>query len=281
MGGAVHAIPAPASGPTLNKSPYIPFYPSDWLAGTRGLTAAETGVYITIISMIYEREAPLDMPDERLARLCGCTVTNFRKAIGALIEQRKLIRVEGGLWNERAECELEKRTAKRSDAKTAATKRWEKTQQNQSNDDADAMRTQCGNDANQNQNHIKNRDTIVSLAPECLEGFDDFWEQYPHRNGAKKGKAVAQKSWLKAIRSRASPSNIIAGAMRYATDRQVLQGYAKDPATWLNQKGWEDDVEPAAEPRRIPQGRANRADPALENILRLAGLGQASGNDRS
>ena len=34
--------------------PWFKFYPSDWLGGTRGLTAEETGVYITMIAMMYE-----------------------------------------------------------------------------------------------------------------------------------------------------------------------------------------------------------------------------------
>lgn len=73
--------------------------------------------------------------------------------------------------------------------------------------------------------------------------FEAFWQQYPHRGGAKKGKATARKAWDKAIKARASPEQIIGGAMRYAGDAQVLRGYAKDPATWINAKGWQDDVE--------------------------------------
>ena len=101
-----------------------------------------------------------------------------------------------------------------------------------------------------NHQEPSNRDTNVSLAlfaPECVQEpdrFQEFWDQYPHRNGAKKGRASAQKAWAKAIRARASPAQIIAGALRYANDRQVMAGYAKDPATWLNQKGWEDEIEP-------------------------------------
>ena len=92
------------------------------------------------------------------------------------------------------------------------------------------------------------RDTNVSLGRLPLElpeadRFDEFWAQYPHRNGAKKGKEPARKAWAKAIKARASPGQIIAGAMRYAGDRQVIEGYAKDPATWLNGKGWEDETE--------------------------------------
>ena len=104
--------------------------------------------------------------------------------------------------------------------------------------------------------------------------FEVFWDQYPHRNGAKKGKDVARKSWDRAIKKDANPEHIIAGAMRYAADRQVLDGYAKNPSTWINQRGWEDDIEPsrARSGGGISGGRENRPDPALEQISRLAGL---------
>lgn len=83
----------------MSESPYIPFYPSDWLAGTRGLTAAETGVYITLISLMYEREQPIDMPPFRLARLCGCTIPSLSKALATLIEEGKVIETDHGLWS--------------------------------------------------------------------------------------------------------------------------------------------------------------------------------------
>jgi biotin operon repressor len=84
--------------------------------------------------------------------------------------------------------------------------------------------------------------------------FEEFWSQYPHRNGAKKGKEAALKAWRKAIRARASPQQIITGALRYATDRQVIDGYAKDPATWLNGKGWDDEIELACAPGKPATG---------------------------
>ena len=39
----------------MSKMPWIRFFPSDWLAGTRGMSAVETGVYITLIATMYER----------------------------------------------------------------------------------------------------------------------------------------------------------------------------------------------------------------------------------
>ena len=166
----------------MSESPYIPFYPSDWLAGTRGLTAAETGVYITLIAMMYEREAPIQMSHDRLARLCGTTKTNLKAAVRVLVQEGKLIETDAGLWNERVECECEKRTAKRESAKTSAGKRWEKTQGNQSGADANALRTHCEGNANQNQNQIYTHTNVCGAdAPD--EGFWDFCSRILQRSG--------------------------------------------------------------------------------------------------
>lgn len=80
------------------SDPWFKFYPSDWLGGTRTLTAAETGVYITLICMMHERGHPIDMDDTRLARLCGLPARNFRRALEALIEEGKVVETDDGLW---------------------------------------------------------------------------------------------------------------------------------------------------------------------------------------
>lgn len=140
------------------SAPYVPFYPSDWLAGTRGLSAVETGVYITIIAMMYEREAPIDIDRKRLARLCGATPATFEKALDALISEGKIIIENGGLWNARVQIEIEKRSEKSEGARASAKKRWGKTKQNQHKGDANAVETQCEPHANQNQNQNQSRD---------------------------------------------------------------------------------------------------------------------------
>lgn len=133
-------------------APYVAFYPSDWLAGTRGLTAEETGIYITLVAMMYEREAPIDMPDDRLARLCGCSVKAFRKACDSLIGEGKLHLKDGGIWNERAEKEIEKRFERTKSAKASVAVRWQKSKQNQRADDTNVKRSNYVRNTNQNQN---------------------------------------------------------------------------------------------------------------------------------
>lgn len=119
---------------------HVPLYPSDWLAGTRGMSAEESGVYITLVCRIYEMAGPIEWDDHRLARLCGCrNVTAFRSALDYLMAEGKIIEVDGGLFNERAGREIENVIGKSEKAKTAAESRWKrKPNKNKGRPNADA-----------------------------------------------------------------------------------------------------------------------------------------------
>lgn len=83
----------------MSEGPWIRFFPSDWLAGTRGMTAAETGIYITLIAMMYERGEPIPNDTRRLARLCGTTTASFTKALDRFITEQRIVVIEPGLWS--------------------------------------------------------------------------------------------------------------------------------------------------------------------------------------
>lgn len=110
----------------MSASPWVRFYPSDWLAGTRGMTAAETGIYMTLIMMMYERQEPIRDDRPRLARLCGASNAVFKRAIEQLVEDGKIIEREGGLWNERVEKELSYRREIATVAREKANSKWDK-----------------------------------------------------------------------------------------------------------------------------------------------------------
>ena len=133
----------------MSDSPFFQFYPSDWLAGTRGLTASETGVYITLVAMMYESEGPIAADFKRLARLCGSTPAAFKKAVDGLLSTGKLVQDHRGFFNRRVEIEIEKRSEKRASASASASARWKKSQQKQRAENADASNSQCERNANQ------------------------------------------------------------------------------------------------------------------------------------
>jgi len=100
---------------------------------------------------------------------------------------------------------------------------------------------------NLGNNNLGNKQEVATLP--VHDHFADFWDAYPHRNGAKKNRKGAEAAFSKALKA-ATAEQIAGGveAMRNAPD--VLRGYACDPTTWLNQQGWTDDI-----PANIPDQR--------------------------
>ena len=120
---------------------HIPFYPSDWLAGTAALSDAEKGVYITLISRMYEMAGPIERDDDRLYRVCGSkSKASFVTALNYLISEGKIIVTEDGLFNEKASKVIEQTTEKSLKAKAAAQSRWDrKPSKNNDSVDTDAF----------------------------------------------------------------------------------------------------------------------------------------------
>ncbi|MGB0697614.1 MAG: YdaU family protein [Rhodospirillaceae bacterium] len=119
----------------MTETPWIKFYPSDWLAGTRSLSPTETGLYITLIAMMYEAGGALPRDDARLSRLCGCAKGTFKKALETLIAMGKVSHQDGVLRNDRVEAEIKKRQDISAHRTQAAKARWtaerKKSQRNQ------------------------------------------------------------------------------------------------------------------------------------------------------
>lgn len=117
---------------------HIPFYPSDWLAGTAALSDVEKGVYITLVARMYEMAGPIERDDNRLYRVCGSkSKASFVKALKYLIAEGKIIETPDGLINEKAAKVIEQTTEKSSKAKAAAQSRWDR-KPNKSNGGSDA-----------------------------------------------------------------------------------------------------------------------------------------------
>ena len=107
----------------MSDGPWIKFYPSDWLVGTSGMSAAEIGVYITLISMMYEKGGAIVLNTVVLARRCGLPAPSFTKVLEHLIEAGKMVVEGGGLINRRVQEELHARANARDRAEKAARQR--------------------------------------------------------------------------------------------------------------------------------------------------------------
>ena len=251
----------------MKKMPWVRFFASDWLGGTRGMSAVETGVYITLIASMYERGEPIPEDHNRLARLCGASNSAFKAVLETLVSEGKIIRSTAGLWNNRVEKERVYLSEKSEVGLRAANARWSrKDNDNNGGSDANAMPTQSEGNANQKpdtRNHISESFSLRSKDGRANE-FEKFWEIYPN----KVGKAAARVSFGKAVK-RTSIETILAGAEKYAA-KEDDRAWC-NPSTWLNQDRWEDNpavVQPRAKPESEHARYQREMQEALERAVR-------------
>jgi uncharacterized protein YdaU (DUF1376 family) len=140
-------------GKIMGDTPFIKFYPSDFLAGTSGLSPAERGVYITLLCLMYEADGPIVWDNARLARRCGLPKSSFIRVLDGLLSQGKLINVGDMLSNKRAEKAIVDRANRTQNSTHAANIKWSeqrgKGKEKQRQIDAGAMPPQCVADASQ------------------------------------------------------------------------------------------------------------------------------------
>lgn len=94
--------------------------------------------------------------------------------------------------------------------------------------------------------------------------FDQFWEAYPK----KVGKSAAQKAFSKIK----EPLDVLLSALEQQerSDQWTREGgrYIPNPATWLNQGRWQDEVSPPAAAK--PGQNVQRHDAPLSDLERQA-----------
>ncbi|KQY21012.1 hypothetical protein ASD32_06430 [Rhizobium sp. Root483D2] len=235
----------------MTKMPWVRFFASDWLGGTRGMSAVETGIYITLVATMYERGDPIPEDHSRLARLCGASNSAFKKALDTLVGEGKILRLEAGLWNARVEKEQVYLSEKSEVGSRAANARWgKKDKENNDSEDADALPSQSPGNANQKPYTIYQKSFSLRSKDARAGDFQKFWEVYPNPVG----KEAAQKALQRALK-RTSIETIIAGAARYAVKTDKRQWC--NPVKWLEEGRW-DDAPAKPTPNETDQARYQR-----------------------
>jgi hypothetical protein len=85
------------------------------------------------------------------------------------------------------------------------------------------------------------------------EQFDEFWREYPKREGKK----PAFKAFTSALR-RATFEDILAGVIRYKNSDRVTRGYVMLASRWLNEDHWEDHLEPSKDSEAAERSKQRR-----------------------
>jgi hypothetical protein len=80
--------------------------------------------------------------------------------------------------------------------------------------------------------------------------FLDFWTTYP----SSEGKRPAFTAWKKLAKHRPPIGDIIAKLEAFKQTDKWKSGYVRNPATWINQRGWEDEIQTThTQPTPTPQ----------------------------
>lgn len=96
-------------GKFKTRSPWFKFFPTDWREGTRTLTAEQRGIYIDCLALMYETDAPLPADDKWMAHALHISIRAWRNALSVLARGGKLIPLQDGWTNSRADDERMKR----------------------------------------------------------------------------------------------------------------------------------------------------------------------------
>lgn len=91
-----------------DRTPFLKFYTTDWLAGCIGLDFEERGFYLEILIRMWDRKGPLPDDDAWLAGALACNPRTVRKLKAALVAREKLFIVDGLIHNRRMDEEIAK-----------------------------------------------------------------------------------------------------------------------------------------------------------------------------
>lgn len=111
----------------MSKSPWFKFETAPFLDGVAALTAAERGVYITLLALIYDSDGPINGDVRWLSRRTGMSAPTLRRVIDRLVEMGKLhVTDDGEISNKTARNVIEMRAKSREQCADAGRKSQEK-----------------------------------------------------------------------------------------------------------------------------------------------------------
>lgn len=240
----------------MNKIRRIDFYPDEWLAGTKRLSAVERGVYITICALIYSEGGALDYSDDDIAHECRMPVSEVQLVLSSLEQSGKVKRRNGKISNARCDAELKKASERIAKAKEAGRAGGRRTQSRNLLNDIVNQTSECLSDAKADgqallQGSLKltnNQQPTTNIPPKSPKGepdrFAEFWDIWKQaKPSTKNPRKAALDAFVRALRQ-ADADDIIRGA-RLARDQYKRKNewggnYVPSGSVWLNQQRWQD-----------------------------------------
>lgn len=87
----------------MSSRPWYKRFPADFIAATLSLSLEEKGAYSIVLDLLYDRGARLPDDPRWIARVCGCSTRRWNQIRAKLIEDGKLVVIDGTLTNHRFE----------------------------------------------------------------------------------------------------------------------------------------------------------------------------------
>lgn len=217
---------------------YYSFHIGDYRRDTGHLSLLEHGIYRQLLDWYYLEEKAIPKETQVVFRRLGARTESESAAIRNVLADFFLLTEEGYVH---AHCErvIDAFHAKADTARTNGKLggRPKKTEVV-----SDGKPKQTHEKANQEPITNKSKPPKSSASP---EGFAEFWSAYPKRIG----KGAAEKAWCKASPLETNKLEDLLAAIRIACASEQWRKdggqFIPNPATWLNQRRWEDELPPA------------------------------------
>lgn len=225
------------------KYEWYPFNPSRYRADTMHLTAEQDGIYRRLIDHYMETELPLPDNDLALARIAGVSAECFKSS--STILRAFFVLKNGKLYSKKCDETLsdmnERYEKNQKRGASGGKKRAENLKQKQK--PASQAQVEVESDLSATQPPYLTLPYLTSkdLKKIRKENFEKFYNAYP----LKQGRAKAEKAFEKV---EADIAQIMKAIEKYKREKPEWQEYAH-PATWINQRRWEDQY--GAEPLKL------------------------------
>mgnify|MGYP003339921917 CR=1 FL=1 len=213
---------------------YYPHHIGDYKSATMHLSNEEDLAYRRLLEMYYDTEKYIPLETQWVAR-------RLRVGTDALTSVLKDFFVETKTGWKHLKCDLviadyhEMAEKNRRNGKLGGRPKANKhAGENPVGSQSVASGIPVVTHSKANQEPITN-----NHKPMYMPEFEEFWQLYPQKTG----KGEAYKSWKK-IKPDSKLRELISNAVgKYKLSKKVKEGFVKNPATWLNQRCWEDETQ--------------------------------------
>jgi uncharacterized protein YdaU (DUF1376 family) len=232
--------------------------PALWDVRTSNLTLDQEAAYLRIVNAIHKHKSPVPDNDRVLAGMFRVSTRKARALVNALIDAGK-ISIDGEyITNERAVSDLVHRgfvsVSMAENGAKGGRKRAELAAKSLENIDHGQATASYREEKRREENTVA-KATVSHTVKFAQDMFEEFWDRYPKRIG----KADAHKAYARAMKKITHDDLMFALSERLPALAAKDKQYRPNPATWLNQERWTDDIDTGSDTGRSRTGGTGNA----------------------